>query len=144
MVQVIFFEKPGCINNTRQKKLLAEAGHEVDARNLLTETWRPESLKPFFKRLAVEDWFNKSAPTVKSGQVKPETLDEDSASALMLREPLLIRRPLMIIQGKHYVGFDAERLKSLIGLAPLEAAEDLESCPRSHGPDGNTKGRCED
>jgi hypothetical protein len=29
MATVHFYEKPGCINNTRQKKILAAAGHEV-------------------------------------------------------------------------------------------------------------------
>jgi len=132
MVQILFYEKPGCINNTRQNQLLAEAGHEVDARNLLTETWRFDSLRPFFQGLAVKDWFNQSAPAVKSGQVKPETLDEDGALALMLQEPLLIRRPLMIIDAEYFVGFDVDRLSLLIDLVPIKGSKDLENCPRNH------------
>jgi len=126
MVQILFYEKPGCINNTRQKKLLAEAGHVVDARNLLTETWRFDSLRPFFQGLAVKDWFNQCAPAVKSGQVKPETLDEEGALALMLQEPLLIRRPLMMIDAEYFVGFDVDRLSLLIDLVPIKGSRDLE------------------
>jgi hypothetical protein len=37
MATITFYEKPGCINNTRQKKLIAAAGHQVIAKNLLTE-----------------------------------------------------------------------------------------------------------
>jgi len=49
MATVTFYEKPGCINNTRQKKLLAAAGHQVVALNLLTEAWQPDRLRPFFR-----------------------------------------------------------------------------------------------
>ena len=132
MVQVVFYEKPGCINNTRQKKLLAEAGHTVDARNLLATEWTEDLLSLFFQDLAVAEWFNKSAPAVKLGEVVPELLDEDAALALMLQEPLLIRRPLMLINGQYFVGFDTDHLNALIGLAPLEGSKDLESCPRNH------------
>jgi len=132
MVQVVFYEKPGCINNTRQKKLLVEAGHEVDVRNLLTTDWTVETLSPFFHGLAVTDWFNKSAPAVKAGDVKPESLNADSALALMLQEPLLIRRPLMLIDDAYFVGFDVDSLNLLIGLAPIKGSKDLESCPRNH------------
>ena len=132
MVQIVFYEKPGCINNTRQKKLLAEAGHQLDARNLLTTEWTVETLSLFFHGLAVADWFNKSAPAVKSGEVKPDSLDADAALALILREPLLIRRPLMQIDADCFVGFDVDSLDLLIGLAVIKGSKDLESCPRSH------------
>lgn len=132
MAHVVFYEKPGCINNTCQKKLLAEAGHEVDARNLLTTEWNAESLIHFFYGYEVKQWFNRSAPMVKSGEVVPEALSEDEALALMVQFPLLIRRPLMLIEDIHFVGFDAEKIGALIGLVPIEGTKDLESCPRSH------------
>ncbi len=132
MAHVIFYEKPGCINNTRQKKLLAEAGHDMAAHDLLTTEWSAESLKPFFDGYEVKQWFNRTAPMVKSGEVVPEELDEDEALALMVKFPLLIRRPLMMIEGECFVGFDADMIDALIGLAPIEGSKDLESCPRSH------------
>ena len=45
MATIFFCEKPGCINNTRQKTLLESAGHEVIARNLLAETWTQPRLQ---------------------------------------------------------------------------------------------------
>jgi hypothetical protein len=60
MAKILFFEKPGCANNTRQKALLAAAGHEVDARNLLTEAWTPERLRPYFGSRPVAEWFNRA------------------------------------------------------------------------------------
>jgi len=132
MATVTFYEKPGCINNTRQKKLLAAAGHQVIAKNLLTEHWQTERLRAFFGVLAVRDWFNYSAPAIKHGEIDPETITEQNALALMLDNPLLIRRPLMQVGESLIVGFDQQAVDKWIGLSESEVTSDLESCPRSH------------
>ena len=49
MATVTFYEKPGCANNTRQKKLLAAAGHQVIAKDLLTEDWTATAFAGFFR-----------------------------------------------------------------------------------------------
>ncbi len=131
MATVIFYEKPGCINNTRQKKLLAAAGHQVVAKNLLSEIWQPERLRAFFGALPVRDWFNYSAPAIKHGDVDPENLTEQQALALMVDSPLLIRRPLMEVDGQLKAGFDQQTIDNWIGLTEIETTADLESCPRT-------------
>ncbi len=135
-MKVEFFEKPGCINNTRQKTLLREAGHEVVAHNLLSEAWTPDRLRPFFGSLPVAEWFNRTAPRVKSGEVVPEQLDETAALAAMVIDPLLIRRPLMAVAGECRVGFDPRAVSAWIGLTPtaLQPTLDLERCPKPEVP----------
>lgn len=142
MATVIFYEKPGCINNTKQKTLLKVAGHEVQAHNLLTEPWTTETLRSFFGERSVTEWFNYSAPQVKSGVVVPEQMDGDNALALMVREPLLIRRPLIQVDDRREVGFDVELIENWIGLTAVDdsqkamsenlISQDLQTCPRSH------------
>ena len=131
MASVLFFEKPGCVNNTRQKALLAASGHSVWARNLLAEKWTRQRLRAFFGELPVAQWFNPAAPRVQSGEVRPERLDEEQALALMLLDPLLIRRPLMEVDGECRAGFDAFEVDRWIGLAE-GVRQDMESCPRPH------------
>jgi nitrogenase-associated protein len=116
MAYVIFWEKPGCVGNARQKALLTASGHTLDVRNLLTEPWEAVRLRAFFGARPVEDWFNRSSPRVKSGEVRPEMLDEEGALALMLADPLLIRRPLMEADGRRESGFEPERMRDWIGL----------------------------
>ena len=106
MATVLFWEKPGCVNNTRQKHLLREAGHEVIARNLLTEPWEAERLRRFFGTLPVVAWFNGSAPAIKQGRVVPDTFNEGQALRQMLADPLLIRRPLLQVGERCEAGFD--------------------------------------
>lgn len=129
MTRITFYEKPGCINNTKQKALLAQAGYELDVFNLLTETWSAEKLRAFFGDLPVAQWFNRSAPRVKSGQITPESLTADRALQLMIREPLLIRRPLIEYAGRKSAGFDLDEMEAWLGVNSRKA--DLESCPKA-------------
>ncbi|MGK7937591.1 MAG: ArsC/Spx/MgsR family protein [Xenococcaceae cyanobacterium] len=131
MKQVVFYEKPGCINNNKQKALLSTAGHQVIAHNLLETPWTVASLRPFFGDRPVAEWFNRTAPMVKSGEVVPENLDEETALQLMIQYPLLIRRPLIQVGNIYQVGFDRDLIDAWIGLAPAKIVEDLETCPRS-------------
>ena len=138
MVDIIFYEKPGCINNIRQKKLLREAGHRVDVRDLLKESWTREVLREFFGAMPVVEWFNSSAPEIKFGQIEPAVLDETSALGLMIDNPILIRRPLMRVANECRAGFDSELVEQWIGLNNVEDKEDLESCPQQAGHHCNT------
>ena len=127
MTLITFYEKPGCANNTRQKALLAAAGHEVVARNLLTELWTEERLLEFFGNRPVAEWFNRAAPRVKSGEIVPEQMDEAEALQLMIADPVLIRRPLIEANGRREAGFNQEKIKAWLGLNLV--GKDLESCP---------------
>jgi nitrogenase-associated protein len=131
MASILFYEKPGCANNARQKQLLRAAGHTVITRNLLVEAWTAASLRAFFVELPVREWFNRAAPRVKSGEVIPERLDAADALTLMLADPLLIRRPLMECEGWRFAGFDARRVEEWLG-SPLgaEARGDLQTSHR--------------
>ena len=55
MATVIFYEKPGCLSNARQKALLGAHGHRLHVRDLLAEAWTPERLRPFFGERPVAD-----------------------------------------------------------------------------------------
>ncbi|MCF8479312.1 MAG: hypothetical protein K9H25_02660 [Rhodospirillum sp.] len=131
MATVTFHEKPGCKNNTRQKVLLTSAGHTLVPRNLLTEPWTADSLRPYFGDTPLPTWFNRANPQVKSGEIDPATLTEAQALALMVANPLLIRRPLMEVDGERRAGFDMAQVDAWIGLAEAPP-RDVETCPKSH------------
>ena len=129
MADVTFFEKPGCQGNQRQKALLAAAGHTVHARSLKAEAWTAEGLIAFLGRLPVPEWFNRSAPAIKLGQIDPDALDVRQALSLLLENPLLIRRPLMQVGEERMVGFDTAAVDAWIGLRGVEIpAGNIEAC----------------
>ena len=132
MAVVVFFEKPGCINNTRQKAWLAESGHEVLARDLLAESWTPERLRIFFSSLPKAQWLNPTAPAITSGRVDPAALSESELLEAMCEDPLLIRRPLMEAEGRRSVGFDPATVSAWLGLTE-EDKGNVTDCPRPGG-----------
>ena len=134
LATVVFWEKPGCAGNARQKALLAASGHTVLARDLRAEPWTEAGLRPFFGNRKVAEWFNPNAARVKSGEVQPGSLDEAAALALLLADPLLIRRPLMLANGRHEAGFEPARVAAWIGLRGDGTVVD-ETCQR-HAPGG--------
>ena len=131
MATVVFYEKPGCGGNARQKALLRQSGHQLDVRDLLATPWTVDLLRAFFGARPVAEWFNAASPRVKSGEVLPGELDAGAALALMLADPLLIRRPLIEVEGRRETGFDAALIDSWIGLLPA-AAPVGEGCLREN------------
>jgi nitrogenase-associated protein len=132
MTHIVFFEKPGCGGNARQRTALEATGHTLERRNLLTAHWTRPSLLAFLAPLPVPDWFNRAAPRIKSGEVVPETLAAEAALALLLVEPLLIRRPLMqrSDNGTRHVGFETAAVDAWVGLGtnPASTQSTLEGC----------------
>lgn len=131
MARVIFYEKPGCATNARQKRLLEQAGHHVVARSLLAEPWTGEGLSTFFGDMPVPARFNPAAPGIKSGAVQPRDFSAAQALALMLEEPLFIRRPLLDVEGARCAGFEGPLVEALLGPASEGASQ---SCSRSGDP----------
>lgn len=114
MTSIVFYEKPGCASNRRQKQLLQAAGFELQVRDLLAEPWSREQLRAFFAGRPVAEWFNPAAPAVKSGAVDPQALDAEQALDLLLAQPLLIRRPLISAGSLRLAGFDVAALDALL------------------------------
>ncbi len=142
MALIHFYEKPGCGNNAKQKKLLVEAGHWLIEHDLLQHNWcvEPEKLRSFFGDKLVVEWFNRAAPIIKHGLLNPADVNAEQAIDMMIAEPLLIRRPLMEIGNHRMAGFDNDEVARFLDLEISE--NDLESCskPRSAKACRNERG----
>jgi nitrogenase-associated protein len=135
MAVVTFYEKPGCSGNAKQKKILEAAGHTVVPRDLFKTPWTDDGLRAFFGELPVVEWFNANSAGVKSGEIVPADYNEATALSLLRKHPLLIRRPLLEVDGVRKVGFDAAAIDAWIGLGGDLPDEDMEAC--QHGTDGH-------
>lgn len=116
MATVLFFDELSRPDHAPQRDALAEAGHEVLVRDLLSHPWSPEELYAFLRGYPVVEWFDSSAPAITSGQLAPERLDAGSALRILLARPQLIRRPLLQIGARRVLGFVPEQLDAVIGL----------------------------
>ena len=135
MAIVVFYEKPGCTGNARQKALLEASGHTVVARDILKTDWMRLQLLPFLKSQPVSSWFNRNNPLVKSGAIDPDSFDAADVTtvlSMMIENPLLIRRPLLEVDGICRAGFDVKAIHEWIGLSAAMALDprpdSLEDC----------------
>jgi nitrogenase-associated protein len=128
--KMIFYEKPDCKGNARQQALLLTHGYSFQVKSILDEPWTRDTLRPFFGDLPVAQWFNDKAPAIKSGGIDPTSFDEEGALAILLEQPILIRRPLIDHAGKKYCGFD-DSVETALGLNAPEG--DYEACQQPTG-----------
>jgi len=113
-VVVTFYEKPGCSTNDKQKKSLMEAGCMIIERNLLENGMSKDELYEFLQELPIPQWFNPNAPKIKNRELDTEVMFENEILELFIKEPILINRPLLIINGKKMCGFNQEKIESLL------------------------------
>lgn len=128
MTRLWFYEKPGCVGNRNQLALLRRMGYQPEVRNLLSQPWTADTLRPFFGSKPVPEWFNSTAPAVKNGAIKIARMAPDQALRLMLAEPLLICRPLLQYGSFRQSGFEYGPVLIALGI-PADLLTDLNSCP---------------
>ncbi|MBC8207738.1 MAG: hypothetical protein H8E79_01030 [Desulfobulbaceae bacterium] len=127
MADIIFFEKPGCINGEKQKAILRAAGHTLHGLDILNYPWTQEKLLGFVGGKEPMDMMNRTAPAIKKGEIVPERLTFSEAVAMMLVNPILIMRPLIEVDGLNIQGFTDPRLKPYLG--DWDGADDVVTCP---------------
>ncbi|BHH82478.1 ArsC/Spx/MgsR family protein [Desulforhopalus sp. 52FAK] len=127
MAYIQFFEKPGCINGGKQKNILLEAGNTLECVNILKHAWSPEELAQFFLSRDASLIMNHTAPAIKNGTINPAHLSYDEAVALMVENPILIKRPLIRVDGLSIQGFTDERLTPYLG--GWDKKNDVTTCP---------------
>ncbi len=128
-MNITFYEKPGCINNTRQRSILDKKGHKIEAKSVFNESWTRETLRPYFGNLPLEKWFNMTAPGIKNGEIDPANFTPNTAIDAMIENPYLIRRPLMSFDGHRICGFDHPKVKALIDEAEISS---FLTCPQEN------------
>jgi len=114
MKLVVFYEKPFCAANAKQKQILRASGCTLIERNLLEHGLDADELRSFMGDKKVSEWFNPAAPAIKNGEFLPNDLDEAKAMELLMSNPILIRRPLMIIGSEKLCGFDAKKVAEIL------------------------------
>ncbi len=60
--------------------------------------------------LSAHDVVSMKSPAYKKMGLDQRTVSDEELLALIVQEPRLLRRPLIVIDGKPVVGFDREKL----------------------------------
>ena len=125
-----FYEKTGCSGNAKQKELLKSHNISFSVKSLLDTKWTKETLSEFFEGLEVIDIFNPFAPQIRDKQIDINTLSKDEAIELMIKNPILIKRPLLDINGVKICGFNIEKINELLN-TNIDTNKKLNTCSSS-------------
>ena len=126
----IFYEKTGCSGNAKQKELLKSHNISFSVKSLLDTSWSKETLSEFFKGLEIKDIFNPFAPQIRDKEIDISKLSKDEAINLMIKNPILIKRPLLDINGVKICGFDIEKINELLN-TNIDTNKKLNTCSSS-------------
>lgn len=111
MAKMIFFANNNCTSSCQKKELLLKAGNSLQCLDLLKQEWTRESLLPFVRGRDPLQIMDSSAEEIKSGAIDPLLLTFDKAVELMVASPVLIKGPLVQVDGLSIQGTADKRLQ---------------------------------
>lgn len=114
MLPILFYEKTGCFNNTKQKNILKEFGCEVLATNILDIKFTQQKLLDFFGEQSIKECVNKKALKLQNININLDTISNQELLNKMIQKPILIKRPLIAIGEKKFCGFDIHKLVNYV------------------------------
>ena len=71
--------------------------------------------------------FNPFAPQIKDEKINILNIKKDEAINLMIKEPILIKRPLLDINGIKLCGFNLEQINKLLNVN-IDTNKKLNTC----------------
>lgn len=109
---MFFVEYPKCTTCKRAKSWLDEHGIEYTDRNIKEENPTYDELKEWHKLsgLPLKKFFNTSGMLYRSMELKSklDTMSEEDQLKLLSSDGMLVKRPIIIKDGKVIVGFKSE------------------------------------
>ena len=91
-----------------------DLGAELDERDYAKTALSAAELKQLFADRDPRDFLNPRSPAFKAMGLAGRTLSPKQAIALMVREPNLIKRPIVVVGKEMIAGFDRDRLRAAL------------------------------
>ena len=79
---------------------LSQAGVKLEARDFFKDRFSEEELRNLIGDRRVSEFFSWVSPSFKKLGLDRSALDDDQLIAMMLEQPRLIRRPLVVVNGE--------------------------------------------
>ena len=89
----------------------------VEERDFFKEPFSAEDIRTLLQGRPAADIFSWKSPSFKALGLNAESLTDDDLAQLMLKEPRLMRRPLIHINGRLIVGLDKKALGEVLAEA---------------------------
>ena len=106
---------PNCDTMKKARQWLKDHGVDYQFHDYKKQGVPAKELKQWVKQLGWEELLNRRGTTWrKLDDATKESIDENSAVQIMLDNPSIIKRPVMVIDGAITVGFSDSRYQALL------------------------------
>ena len=111
--KVLFLQKPTCTTCRKAKKFMERRGFQLYFRDLAKERLSAAELEKLIGRRDYTDFLNTRNETFRKKKMKDNPPSRKEAIRMMVKEPNLIRRPVIVAGGRVVVGFDENGIARL-------------------------------
>jgi len=115
---VTIWHNARCGKSRDSKNLLDEKGYEYEVFEYLKNEFSAEDIKDLVKMLEISDvreMLRTKEKEYKELNIKDESLSQDAIIDLVVANPKLVERPIVIKDGKAAIGRPIEKVIELLG-----------------------------
>jgi arsenate reductase len=112
-MKILFLQKPTCTTCRKAKKFMERRGFQLYFRDLAKERLSSAELEKLIGRRDHADFLNTRNETFRKKKMKDNPPSRREAIRMMVKEPNLIRRPVIVAGGRVVVGFDEDGIARL-------------------------------
>lgn len=114
MKRLTLYTKSGCTSCQKARQFLLSNGIHYAERDIFKHPLDERELRALAEHRPLAELFSFRSPSVKALGLAERALSDEEMLDWMLREPRLIRRPLLVREQSVVVGFDEESLRALV------------------------------
>lgn len=96
------------------KAELSQAKLELKTRDFFKDSFTREEIEELFDRQPVSDFFSFRSPSFKKTGLDRNSITQNDMIDLMVAEPRLIKRPLILYEGNIFLGNDKKNLAKIL------------------------------
>jgi arsenate reductase len=109
-----FYGWRSCSTCQNAKRFLVQQGLNVRERDFFKQPFSQEELLALLAGQPPSEMFSWKSPRARALDLKEGQVPEDDLLSLMVSNPYLIRRPIIVIDNERITGFNQKRLKELL------------------------------
>jgi len=98
----------------KAKEFLSQKNVEINDRDLFKNPFSQSEIEELLQGKPASEMFNFRSPSFKKLGMERNKLNDNELKDLILKEPRLVRRPVVRIDGNVYFGADKSVLENLI------------------------------
>lgn len=105
---------PNCDTIKKAKKWLEEEGVEYQFHDYRKQGIDKAMVETFCQQLGWENVVNKRGTTYRQlTQEQKDNLNQESAIELLVEQPAMIKRPILVINNDYHLGFKADQYATI-------------------------------